>query len=46
MVHDPTSNDPDGLVDFKNPYAARNMKQFATLKAFVSVAINVPNKFS
>jgi len=25
MVHDPTSNIPDGLVEFKNPYAARGM---------------------
>jgi len=25
MVHDPTSDPPDGLVELKNPYSARNM---------------------
>jgi len=25
MVHDPTSNPPDGLVEFRNPYSARKM---------------------
>ena len=25
LVHDPTSDPPDGLVEFKNPYTARNI---------------------
>ena len=25
LVNDPTSNDPEGIVEFKNPYAIRNM---------------------
>jgi len=25
MVYDPTSNPPDGLVEFKDPYTTRNM---------------------
>ena len=39
MVHDPTSNPPDGLVEFKNPYSARNMtldEAVCKLKKFLS----------
>ena len=37
LVHVPTS-DPDGLVEFKNPYTARNMtldEAVSTVKVFV-----------
>ena len=37
LVHDPTSDPPDGLVEFKNPYTARNMtldEAVSTVKSF------------
>ena len=37
LVHDPTSDPPGGLVEFKNPYTARNMtldEAVSTVKSF------------
>ena len=38
LVHDPTSHPPDGLVEFKNPYTAKEMtldEAVSKVKVFV-----------
>ena len=43
LVNDPTSNDPEGIVEFKNPYAIRNMNLMETITQNKDICLALKN---